>query len=134
MAKRKPKSIAKLVDEAAVLTQKLVRLKARDDNGYVSCVTCGTTRDWKEMQGGHFISRKWTSTKLMEENIHPQCPCCNGPLKGNPIQYTLYMVDMYGREFVDELELKKHQTRKYGRPEILEIIQELKQRVTELEE
>ena len=133
----KPKTIAKLVDEAAVLTQKLVKLKAADENGYVSCVTCGYTDHWKSMQGGHFIERKWLATKLMEENIHPQCPSCNGGLggkpKGNLIAYTLYMEDTYGREFVEELERLKHQSKKYYKNEVNEIIIELKRQIKELE-
>lgn len=134
MAKKKTKTIAKLVDEAAELTQKIVRLEARDENGYVSCVTCGKTRQWNDgMQGGHFIGRKWLATKLMKENIHPQCSCCNGPLKSNPVQYTLFMIDTYGRDFVDELEVLKHQSRKYYRSEVMEIIKNLRERIRELE-
>lgn len=134
MAKRKPPTIAKLVEKAAEVIQLYVRMKYADDNGYVSCVTCGTTRHYKDgMQGGHFISRKWLATKLLEENIHPQCACCNGPLRGNNIQYTLFMIDTYGREFVEELEILKHQSRKYYRAEVLDITEEYKQKVKELE-
>ena len=39
MAKRKPRTLVKEIDEAAKLIQRLVRLKASDDNGYCSCVT-----------------------------------------------------------------------------------------------
>lgn len=113
--------------------QKYIRLKAADKDGYVSCVTCGVRKHWKEMQGGHFIGRKWTATKLLEENINPQCPCCNGPLRGNMIQYTLYMQDTYGREFVEELETLKHQTKKYTRAEIEEHKQELMEKIREYE-
>ena len=130
--KKKLKSISKLVDAAAVLMQKYVRMKA-SPTGYTTCVTCGVIKHWSEMQGGHFISRKWLATKLLEENIHPQCPCCNGPKQGNMIQYTLYMQDTYGREFIEELELLKHQSRKYYRDEVMEIIAELKAKIKELE-
>lgn len=131
---RKKKTIAKLVDDLAILMQKYVKLKAADSNGYVQCVTCKTIKHWKEMQGGHFIGRKWTATKLLEENIHPQCPCCNGPLRGNMIQYTLFMQDTYGREFVDELETMKHQTRKYTRAEIEELDREIKDNIKGLKD
>ena len=125
MAKRK--SIASLVEEAAVILQRIVRMKAADENGYVSCVTCGVTRQWNDgMQGGHFISRRYTAHKLTLENVHPQCARCNGPLRGNNVQYTLYMIDMYGRDFVEELERTKGQTKKYTRPEIEAVIQELR--------
>lgn len=134
MAKRKPKTISKIVEEAARLMQKYVRLKASDKDGNVKCVTCGKVGHYKEMQGGHFIGRKWLATRLMEENIHPQCPCCNGPLSGNMIQYTLYMQDTYGRDFVEELQRLKHKSRKYYKPEVEEIKKELRQKIQELEQ
>ena len=134
MAKRKPKTISKLVDEAAKLMQLYVRIKSADQNGYSKCVTCGTARHYKELQGGHFIGRKWLATKLLEENIHPQCPCCNGPLQGNMIQYTLFMTDTYGREFVDELQKLKHESRKFYKAEVEEIKKDLRCKIQELEQ
>jgi hypothetical protein len=133
MPKKKPKTIAKLVEEAAVLLQKYVRLKAADENGYAKCVTCGVTKHWKELQGAHFISRAWTATKLMEENVNPCCQRCNGFLSGNLIEYTRYMDEMYGKEFVDELRQLKHQTKKYTRAEVEEIKSELREKIKELE-
>lgn len=133
MAKRKKKTIATLVNEAATILQKIVRMKAADHNGYCSCVTCGYTNHWKELQGGHFISRRYTAHKLMEENIHPQCRGCNGPLGSNPIVYTTWMIDTYGRDFVDQLIQTKSETKKYSRPEILGIIEDLKEQSRELE-
>lgn len=132
MAKRKTKTIAKLVDDAAVLLQKLVRMKASDDSGYCQCVTCGVTKHWKEMQGGHFISRRYTATKLLEENIHPQCFGCNGPRAKDgvvTVEYTNFMIDTYCREFVDELLVMKNATKKYTREEIAQISEELKERI-----
>jgi hypothetical protein len=97
-------SRAKLIEKAAKKLQLLVRLKAADDSGYVRCVTCGVVRKWNDgIQGGHYISRRKLHHKLLEENIHPQCKMCNGPLKGNPYKYTLFMEDMYGRDFVEKL-------------------------------
>ena len=135
---KKKKTIAKLVDDAAVVLQKLVRLKAADPHtGLVRCRTCGVSKHWKEMQGGHFISRKWTATKILEENIHPQCPSCNGGFggkdKGNLIEYTLYMQDTYGRDFVEELKRLKHQTKKYCRADVEAQIAEWKSQIKELE-
>ena len=133
MAKRKPKSIAKLVDEVAILVQKYTRMKAADSNGYCKCSTCDAVKHWTEMQGGHFVGRKWLATKLLEENIHPQCPACNGPRQGNMIQYTLFMLDMYGKEFIEELEILKHQSRKYYRDEVAELKEEYTNKIKELE-
>jgi len=133
MSKRKPKTVAKLLDEAAVLTQLKVRLKAADDHGMAQCATCNTRKHYKEMDGGHYIGRRWTATKILEENIHCQCKACNGFQGGALDRYTLFMIDFYGREFVDELQILKHQTKKYGRQEILDIIAELKHDIKELE-
>ena len=122
--------MAKLVNEAAELLQKLVRLKAADSNGYAQCVTCGVQKPWQELQGGHFISRVKTAHKLLEENIHPQCGKCNGYLRGNMVAYTLFMEDMYGREFVEHLLETQNQTKKYTKIEIEEIKNELKTQIS----
>ena len=131
MAKKR-KTIAKEIDAAAVLLQKLVRMKAADGSGICVCVTCGVSRHWKESQGGHFISRRYTQTKLTEENIHPQCYGCNGPASKDgvvTIKYTNFMVDMYGREFVDELLASKSNTKKYTRDEVAELVAEFKAQI-----
>ena len=130
------KAIGKLVDQAATLLQKLVRLKAADDNGYCQCVTCGKFDHWKNMQGGHFIPRGNAATKLVEENINPQCKGCNGfAMKHGDAahRYTLYMVDMYGRAEVDEMLRTKHKPFKWFRPDVEDMIKELKEQVKELE-
>jgi hypothetical protein len=58
--------------------QKLVRLKAADDNGYCECVTCGKIAKYTEMDGGHYIPKGHSSYwALVEENIHPQCKGCS---------------------------------------------------------
>ena len=123
---KKKKTIAKLVDDAAVILQRIVRMKAADENGYAGCVTCGRVLHWKDMDGGHFISRTYTAHKLREENIHPQCKGCNGFRGGEYQAYTLYMIDTYGREFVDELMATKRETKKWLRQDIIEHIEELR--------
>jgi hypothetical protein len=111
MAKKTPRT------KAIETLQKLVRLKHADDNGYCTCVTCGKVDHWKSMDGGHFIPKGNSSYwALVEENIHPQCKGCNGfgMRYGTAAQqYTLYMVDTYGRDFVDEMEAKKGNMVKY---------------------
>jgi hypothetical protein len=133
----KKKTIAQEVDSAAVLLQKLVRLKASDDQGYCTCVTCGCVRRWNDgMQGGHFISRKYTATKLMEENVHSQCSGCNGPRSKDgtvTIAYTTFMLDTYGREFVDELQYIKGLPKKYTREEVADIKNGFRDQIKALE-
>jgi len=128
---KKQKTVAKLREEAAVLLQKLVRMKAADENGLAECVTCGKRQHYKEMDGGHFISRKWTATKLVEENVHPQCKGCNQYASGKYDDYALYMVDTYGIEMVRELNDKKRELCKQNRIELEDIKVELKVRIAE---
>ncbi len=128
-AKKKSKTIAQLVEESAEAMQLYVRVKAADFQGNVTCFTCGKVRHYKDsMQGGHFRGRKWLATKLMEENRQVQCNYCNGPLRGNMIQFTLAMIEKYGRDFVDKLERLKHESKKYYRNEVLEFTKEIKEK------
>lgn len=74
-------------------------------NGDATCVTCGKTTPWGQMQNGHFYTRGRYPTRWNEMNCHVQCPACNVFLKGNYIVYTKYMIDRYGRAAVDDLEV-----------------------------
>jgi len=105
--------------------QKLVRVKAADDNGYCRCVSCGKYVPWNEADGGHFIPKGNSSYwALEEENVHPQCKSCNGfEMKhGTATQmYTLWMVDFYGRDFVNNMELKKRDPVKFYKKDYIEM-------------
>ena len=133
MAKRKPPTIAQEVEKAAVLLQRLVRLKAADENGYCTCVTCGVIKKWNdEMQGGHFFERGRTATKLMVENVHPQCSGCNAfkmKTTGGVLAYRRYMVDMYGEDGLDELEALSRKVKKYTRAEVEDIAADFKAQI-----
>jgi hypothetical protein len=136
MAKKKPKTAAKLVNEAAELLQKLVRMKAADDDGLCACVTCGKSEHWKDMQGGHFIERGKSYSKLLEENIHPQCPYCNqfGMMKTSVmLTYRAYMVDMYGEEFVQHLKFKADENApvKRYKADMLDMVDDLNAQIKE---
>jgi len=97
--------------------QKLVRVKAADDNGLCQCVSCGIWLHWTEMDGGHFIDKGHSSFwALEEENVHSQCKPCNnsGSRYGTAKQrYTLWMVDYYGRDFVERMETHKRRPVKF---------------------
>ena len=115
--------------KALITIQKLVRLKAADDNGYCQCITCGVWKKWNEgIQGGHYIPKgKSSYWALQEENIHPQCSGCNnfGMKNGDAAQrYTLYMIDMYGRDFVDNMHDKERELRKYYAADYRDMISE----------
>ena len=129
-------SFARLVDEIAKKLQKIVRLKAADENGMVRCWTSGEVRHWKEMQGGHFISRKHQRTKIMEENIHPQTASQN--LYGmkdslTVLKYRQVMCEFYGKNFVEWLEIEANKPLDTPRSELEDYYKELVKQTKELE-
>lgn len=82
-----------------------IRLKYADHAGMVTCVSCGKVLPWKESDCGHFIPRsRGASIRYVEENCHPECQGCNRFSHSHLIGYTLFMVDTYGREKIEELE------------------------------
>jgi 5-methylcytosine-specific restriction endonuclease McrA len=133
MAKRKQLTLAQEVEKAAVLLQRYVRLKASDDNGYCTCVTCGKVDNFQAMHGGHFIPRNRSRLKLLEENIHPQCPQCNcwGMKQTHYVlRYRDYMVDNYGERRVKAFEKLAWMTSpKFDRQEVLDFQKELKEKI-----
>ena len=105
--KKKAKTAAVIKQECYKAIQKLARISAADDNGYCTCVSCGVSKHYKDMQGGHFIPKGNSSFFALDiENVHPQCAGCNmwGMKHGSAAQeYTLYMEDMYGRQHVEDM-------------------------------
>jgi hypothetical protein len=107
--KRKPKvkSSKVLRQECLKAIQRLCRLAAADDDGNCACVSCGVVKHYSQLQGGHWLAKGSSSFwALRIENVHPQCQSCNmwGMRYGSAAQqYTLWMEDMYGRDFVDEM-------------------------------
>lgn len=101
MAKKTPRT--KCLDAICLLA----RVSEADDNGYCTCVTCGAVAPWNEMQGGHFIPRGKSSYWALDiRNVHSQCAGCNGfgmKYGSAPQAYTTWMIDYYGRDFVDEM-------------------------------
>lgn len=84
------------------------------------------------MQGGHYISRQFNATCLLEENIHTQCRSCNLYFAGKIDDYTIFMINTYGVEFIEELNRLKHEGKKFTRGELLDLIDDLKLKIKEL--
>ena len=133
MAKRKTPTIAQEVEKAAVALQELVRLKAADENGYCTCITCGVVKKWNEgMQGAHFFERGRTATKLLVENVHSACAGCNKwlhPTTSGTIIYRRYLVGCYGEDGLDDIEALSRTTKKYTRAEVEDIKADFKEQI-----
>lgn len=100
------KAWIKKIDE---VFSKWLRLSQSDSNGIVLCFTCGTRRHYlDQMQDGHYVSRNYLALRWDEENNHIQCYYCNMILKGNYPMYSLKMVEKYGPDILQKLEIKKN--------------------------
>lgn len=105
IAKRpKQPKLTTLIEKADRITSNYIRQKHADSNGNIKCISCDTVLPWKESHCAHYIGRASKATRWMEENLRPACPSCNVYRKEFHMrEYTLKMIDFYGRDFVDEL-------------------------------
>ena len=136
----KKKTLRALIDDVAKLLQKHVRLKAAvaaNKDGFIECVSCNKWFHWKDMQGGHWIERGKQATKIMEENIHPQCKGCNqyGMRHRTHVRegYSKFMRDMYGDDFCDQMLIDSRKPIKYFRPDLEDMVKDLRRKNRELE-
>ena len=87
------------------------------------------------MDGGHFIPKGHSSRwALEEENVHPQCKDCNGfqMRYGTASQaYTLWMVEHYGKDFVEYMLKTKRETLKLYKSDYIEMIDDFKKQIKE---
>lgn len=104
-------------------------------NGICKCVTCWASAPRTEIQNWHFITRGNMNYRFDIDNCHPQCYKCNCILSWNYQYYTMYMIDRYGREKVDEMlndkTLKEYKQYEYERmiTERYKEIQGMKQKI-----
>jgi len=131
--KPKVKSSKVLRQECLKTIQRLCRLAAADDDGNCACVSCGVVKHYSQLQGGHWLAKGSSSFwALRIENVHPQCASCNmwGMRYGSAAQqYTLWMEDMYGRDFVEEMIATKSNPIKLYKADYEEMLEEFNEQI-----
>jgi 5-methylcytosine-specific restriction endonuclease McrA len=98
-------------------------------NNISECVTCGKKDHWKNLQAGHFMSRKHYSTRWDEENVEVQCMACNVYRYGEQYLFAKHL----GQEKADELLAKSRTMVKLKDWELEEMIEIYKKKLLELE-
>ena len=111
---------SKLVKKLDTVFSQYIRLSNADNNGYCTCVTCNKTFFWKEIQAGHFMSRKHYSIRWSEENVKPQCVACNVYRAGEQYKYSLFL----GSELANELYLKSKEIVKFSIQDLQDMIED----------
>lgn len=85
-----------------------VRQRGMDEKGFCYCYTCGKCDHWKSLQCGHYLSRKYYSTRWEEKNCFPQCVRCNIFSEGNKPAFARRLIKDFGVEYLDQLEILKN--------------------------
>lgn len=109
MKTKLPLPLPKLQKKADLLFSRKRRQEEAGSEGYCWCITCGVRKPWKEMDNGHFISRKHLATRYEKNNCWPQCVRCNKWLSGNHSVYRDELIKLVGEEEVKRLEKKKYE-------------------------
>lgn len=122
----------KLRDKLDKVFSEYIRRKDADQNGYVKCYTSGKFFHWKDIQCGHFISRRHLSTRWTEKNAKPQSVSENIFNQGNGPVFARKLVEEYGPGILEELEIKKNNACKMGKFEYEILIKEYQQKLKEL--
>ena len=102
----------KLRDKLDSVFSKYIRLKFSDARGNCSCISCGKVFYWKDIQNGHYMSRRYMSTRFSEDNCRPQCISCNIFNQGNIQMYRRALIKQIGEQRVDLIEVRAKQESK----------------------
>jgi len=132
-AKEKKVSISKLKKRAWRLFSEYIRRKDVMKNGNTACFTCGFAYPWKSMQAGHWLPGRHNAVLFDERNVHPQCVKCNIFLKGNLIEYTYHMQEVYSPLVLSELRMKNYGLKQFRTVELESLIDIYKRKLSELE-
>ena len=128
---KKPKSHAKLVKELDTVYSKYIRWYYADHTGVVECYTCGVQKPVKEMQCGHFQSRRHKSTRWHEDNTRPQCVKCNMFSQGEQYLFGQKLKADIGDYAVDEIIQLSRQSVKYSTGDLQYLIDLYKKKLAD---
>lgn len=125
----KTKTVAQLKKDADKYHSILVRMRDADRNGIADCITCGVKKHYKELQCGHFVSRRVNSLRYDEENTNAQCVGCNMFKSGEQYQYSKALDMKYGDGTAERLWAQRFDTHKFSKLELEEIIHDRKEQI-----
>lgn len=129
MAKRKRSSIVKELDKWFSL---FIRLRHADEREFAKCITCNKVAHYKELQCGHFMSRKHYATRWDEVNCQVQCSGCNVFRYGEQYKFSKWLDENYKEGTSEALHIKSNEVLKLSDSELLDKIQYYKEKVSKL--
>ena len=124
----KKKSASKLRKEVDKYFSLYVRISNSDEYGMCTCFTCGSRKHWKEIQAGHFMSRKHMATRWHTDNVKPQCVKCNIYSQGEQFKFSQAL----GSKLALRMQKLSTSTRKFSTHDLESMIYDLKNKIKEL--
>jgi len=101
----------------------------RPDGWYAECITCNQVKPIKQMQAGHFVSRRVNALRFEEENVNAQCLGCNMFKSGEQYLYSKAIDLKYGTGKAEELMSRRFETHKFTTTELEEIIHDSQEQI-----
>ena len=132
MTKSKKPSVAKLKKDADKYYSKATRYRfaeKRGDTWYAECITCGVEKPIKQLQCGHFMSRRHNILRYRDENTAAQCYGCNVMSQGRQYEFGLAIDDLYGAGTAKALHEESKQLHTLTVDELQEIIRDAKEQI-----
>ena len=109
-----------------------VRQRDVDHDGIVKCCTCSKSFHWKNLDAGHFQSRRYEATRYEERNTGPQCLRDNRFNQGMQYEFSLYLNGKYGAKTAEKITIKSRMFCKRNRYDYQQIAEEYKLKIKEL--
>ena len=126
------KTISKLKKELDKWFSLYIRIRDADDLGFVRCFTSGRFYHYKNIHAGHFMSRKYLSTRWCGTNVQPQSIGDNLFGQGEQYKFSVALDSKYGEGTAEELELTARTIMKVSRIDYEEKISYYKDLVEKL--
>lgn len=131
---KKQKSLARLKKDLWKHFSFYIKLRDSEDGIYTKCLCCGKTLliGTSDCQTGHFYPKGgYPGLRWNEKNCHVQCLRCNVFMEGNTQIYRENLIRKYGEDYVDYLDMVRHQEVKITRSDYIELIEKYKNKVDE---
>lgn len=111
---------------------KYIRIRDANHNGLCKCITCDTVKHWKEMDAGHFQSRRYMATRYEEKNCHAQCQRCNQYGAGEQYLHGQAINLLYGKGTAENIVMKSNFIQKMTKKELMELARYYQQETLQL--
>tara|TARA_R110000765_G_scaffold184249_1_gene290054 strand:+ start:1966 stop:2361 length:396 start_codon:yes stop_codon:yes gene_type:complete len=118
---KKKISRSKVVKKLDTIFSQYIR-KKNTDQEKATCFTCGKVDEWKNLQCGHFQSRRHYSTRWDEVNCQVQCAGCNVFKYGEQYKFSIALDTKFGSGTAQGLSIKAQTQKKIETFELLEKI------------